>query len=240
MSDVNAVIAPSEKIQVMLEKYGISKTIYNIPSGINMEQYESDKSDKRRKLRASLEIEPDECMLIYVGRLAKEKNIEELFGFLAKISPEQRMLIVGDGPYFPELEKTADALGVRKQLIFIGMVPQEQVPDYYAIGDIFISASNSETQGLTYMEAMASALPLLCKADDCLKDVIANGENGLLYHTEEELIHHFEQLKNDFSYCKRISIMARQSIQERYLIPAFAASCLRVYHESIQSVEGCV
>ena len=240
LSDVNAVIAPSEKIQVMLEKYGISKTIYNIPSGINMEQYESDKSDKRRKLRASLRIEPDECMLIYVGRLAKEKNIEELFGFLAKISPEQRMLIVGDGPYCPELEKTADALGVRKQLIFIGMVPQEQVPDYYAIGDIFISASNSETQGLTYMEAMASALPLLCKADDCLKDVIANGKNGLLYHTEEEFIHHFEQLKNDFSYRKRIGIMARQSIQERYSIPAFAASCLRVYHESIQSVEVCV
>lgn len=90
------------------------------------------------------------------------------------------------------------------------------------------------------MEAMASALPLLCKADDCLKDVIANGKNGLLYHTEEEFIHHFEQLKNDFSYRKRIGIMARQSIQERYSIPAFAASCLRVYHESIQSVEVCV
>ena len=240
LSDVNAVIVPSEKIQVMLKGYGVDKTIYNIPSGINMEQYESDRSEKREKLRASLGIGSDECMLLYVGRLAKEKNVEELFGFLAKLGTKQRMLIVGDGPYCSELEKKADELGVRDRLIFTGMIPQEQVPDYYAAGDIFISASNSETQGLTYMEAMASSLPLLCRADDCLKDVIADGENGLLYHTEGDFIHHFEQLKNNSSYRKRIGTMARQSIRERYSIPAFAASCLRVYRKSIQLAGVCV
>ena len=240
LSDVNAVIVPSEKIHVMLKEYGINKTIYNIPSGIDMEQYEANRSKARRKLRASLGIEPDECMLLYVGRLAKEKNIEELFGFLAKLGSKQRMLLVGDGPYRAELEKIAESLGIRKQLIFTGMASPEQVPDYYAAGDIFISASNSETQGLTYMEAMASALPLLCRADDCLKGVITDRVNGMLYHTEEEFVHNFEQLKNDFPYRNQMGIIARKSIQERYSIQAFTASCLKVYLTAIRRAGVCV
>ena len=240
LSDVNAVIVPSEKIQLMLDEYGIQKTIYNIPSGINLEQYESNKSNVREKLRASLGISPDECILLYVGRLAKEKNIEELFEFLSKVNPKQRMLLVGDGPYRSELERKAEALGIREQIIFAGMVSPNQVADYYAAGDIFISASSSETQGLTYMEAMASALPLLCKADDCLNNVITDGENGLIYHTEEEFIHNFEELKNDFLYRNQMGIMARQSIQKRYSIQAFAASCLQVYREAIRRAGVCL
>jgi 1,2-diacylglycerol 3-alpha-glucosyltransferase len=240
LSDVNAVIVPSEKIHVMLKGYGVNKKIYNIPSGINMEQYESNKSDERRKLRTSLAIEPDECILIYVGRLAKEKNIEELFGFLAKSNQKQRMLIVGDGPYRTELERRAEELGIRKQLIFTGMVSPKQISDYYAAGDIFISASNSETQGLTYMEAMASALPILCRADDCLNDVIENGTNGLLYHTGEEFMQHLEQLKNDFPYRNQMGIMARRSVQKRYSIQAFTQSCLKVYYTAVQQAGGCV
>lgn len=239
LSDVNAVIAPSEKIKVMLNNYGIDKDIYNIPSGINMEQYETNKSEIRKKLRDSLGIKPDECILIYVGRLAKEKNIDELLGFLTKLDPDQRMLLVGDGPYRAELEKKADEIGVRSRLIFTGMVSPKQVPDYYAAGDIFISASNSETQGLTYMEAMASALPLLCKADECLDDVIESGTNGFLYHSEDEFIRYYEQLKNDVIYRRRMGLMARQSIQDRYSIQAFAASCLQVYYESVQSAKKC-
>ena len=239
LSDVNAVIVPSDKIQVMLRGYGIDKAIYDIPSGISMDQYEASQSEERRRLRALLGIAPDECMLLYVGRLAKEKNIEELFALLAKMGHEQRMLLVGDGPYRAELERKAETLGVQSQLIFTGMIAPEQVSDYYAAGDIFISASNSETQGLTYMEAMASALPLLCKADDCLKDVIVNGTNGLLYHTDEEFLHCFEQLKNDVLYRKQMGIMARDSIQKRYSIQAFAASCLQVYQEAIQRAEVC-
>ncbi len=234
LSDVNAVIVPSGKIQVMLKGYGVNKTIYNIPSGINMEKYESNKSKKRENLRSRLGISQDECLILYVGRLAKEKNIEEVFQFLAKIGPDQRMLIVGDGPYRAEFERRAETLGVRNQLIFTGMISPEEVPDYYAVGDIFISASNSETQGLTYMEAMASALPLLCRADDCLKDVIASGTNGFLYHTEEDFLYYFEQLKNDFLYRNQMGIMARKSIQERYSIQVFANSCIEVYHKAIQ------
>ena len=240
LADVDAVIVPSGKMQTMLKRYGVEKKIYNIPSGIDVDKYTCNKSEARKRIRDSLGIKPEECVLLYVGRLAKEKNVEELLQFLSRIDSNQRMLIVGDGPYRPEIEKTADSLGVRKQLIFTGMVPPKQVSDYYAAGDIFVSASNSETQGLTYMEAMASALPLLCRADDCLKDVITSGTNGLLYHTEDEFLYHFEHLRNDFLFRNQIGMIARQSIQERYSIQAFAESCMQVYNESIQRAGICV
>ncbi len=240
LSDVDAVIVPSAKIQVMLMGYGIDKPMYNIPSGIDMERYLSNKSPQRKRIRESLGIKPEECILLYVGRLAKEKNVEELFGFLSKLGSRQRMLVVGDGPYRQELEKTAETLGIREQLIFTGMVSAQQVPDYYAAGDIFVSASNSETQGLTYMEAMASALPMLCKSDDCLTDVVESGTNGLLYHTEEEFLRYFGMLKTDFLYRNQMGILARDSIQERYSIPAFADACVRVYQETIQSAGAAI
>lgn len=240
LSDVNAVIVPSVKIERMLKGYGIDKPIYNIPSGINMEQYESDKTLERKRIRDDLKIEPEECILVYVGRLAKEKNIEEILGFLSKTNPHQRMLIVGDGPYREELEKKAEALGVRNRLIFTGMVSASQVPYYYAAGDIFVSASNSETQGLTYMEAMASGLPVLCRADECLEGVVESGTNGLLYNTEEEFLEFLKYLSSDAFYRKQMGSLAAQSIHERYSIEAFADSCINVYNR-LRQLEGvCV
>ena len=64
------------------------------------------------------------------------------------------------------------------------MAAPERVADCYKAGDVFVSASRSETQGLTYLEAMASGLPLLCREDDCLKGVLSPGENGFSYTTE--------------------------------------------------------
>lgn len=149
------------------------------------------------------------------------------------------MLIVGDGPCRAELEKTAEALGVRDGLIFTGMVSPQQVPDYYAAGDIFVSASQSETQGLTYMEAMSSALPVLCRADECLADVITDGENGLLYHNEEEFLSRYERLSRDAAYRRSIGLSAERSIAARYSVEAFAGSCLMVYSGAIQRAGVC-
>lgn len=240
LSGVNAVIVPSEKIQTMLERYGVEKPIYDIPSGINLEHYKNSKEETRRKLREALGIRPEECILLYVGRLAKEKNVEELFGYLQKCDPGQRMLIVGDGPYREELERQAEKMGVHKQLIFTGMVAPEQIPDYYAVGDIFVSASNSETQGLTYMEAMASGLPLLCRADDCLNGVVISGVNGMLYQGEEEFLRHLNGLKEDPLLREQMGSLARQSIQKRYSIQAFAEACIQVYRKYVKSAGVCV
>lgn len=238
LTDTQAVIVPSEKIKSMLTGYGVDRPIYVIPSGIDVDQYLSPESERRSKLRESLGIAPSECILLYVGRLAKEKNIEELFAFLKNTDSTQRMLIVGDGPYRRELEHIAKQEGVWERLIFTGMAAPSQVSDYYAAGDIFVSASSSETHGLTYIEAMASALPLLCRADKCLDGVISSGVNGLLYHTEKEFLQHLCALKNDFAFRNQIGIMARQSVQKRYSVQVFAASCVNVYENMIKNLRS--
>ena len=74
--------------------------------------------------------------------------------------------------------------GVEKSVIFTGMVSPKEVAGYYQIGDLFVSASTSETQGMTYDEALAGGVPLLCRKDDCLKDVITEGTNGWQYENE--------------------------------------------------------
>ena len=229
LMDTQAVIVPTEKIREMLRGYGVERPIYVIPSAIDTERYRSSQLECRETIREELGIYSDECILTYVGRLAKEKNIDELFHFLKKCSPDQRLLVVGGGPDQARLEQLAQELGIREQLIFTGMIPPQQIQNYYQAGDIFVSASTSETQGLTYMEAMASALPLLCRADECLEGVIQNGVNGFVYRNEQEFLERLHQLEEDSALRKQLGTQARQSVEERYSIPAFAAACLAVY-----------
>lgn len=133
-------------------------------------------------------------MLLYVGRLAKEKNVEELLEYQQKIQESGTILmIVGGGPYLETLRKKAAELGVTESVIFTGMVSPAEVASYYPAGDLFVSASTSETQGLTYAEALAAGLPLLCRRDQCLRAVVEEDKNGWQYRTEEEFL---KDLKN--------------------------------------------
>ena len=76
------------------------------------------------------------------------------------------------------LKEKAEKLGLSESVRFTGMIPKEEVYRYYQLGDIFVCASTFETQGLTYVEALANALPLVCREDKCLIDIIGQGENG--------------------------------------------------------------
>ncbi len=233
LSDVNAVIVPSQKICSLLDLYGIDKPIYEIPSGIDMKEMRRRK-EKRKEIRESLGIGEKECVFLYLGRMAKEKNVEELLDLLSKMDG-QRMLLVGDGPYRASLEKKAKEMGIDKRLIFTGMIEPKEAADYYSAGDVFLSASNSETQGLTYMEAMACELPLLCKADDCLDEVISPGKNGLIYHSEEDFLQAAKSLSENPELRKQLGRAARESIEESYSREAFARACVRVYQRVLAS-----
>ena len=225
-----AVIVPSGKMAEMMGRYGVETPVHVIPSGISLEKYGQASADDRKKMREKLGIPEREFLLVYAGRLAKEKRLEEIFSFLREMPDQtQRLLIVGDGPYRAALEKKAKELGIADRLIFAGMVSPQEIWKYYSAGDVFVSASDSETQGLTYMEAMASGLPLLCKRDDCLEDVIRYGENGFLYETKEEFLDTLALLKNSREIRTEIGEQARRTALEKYSVPAFADACIEVY-----------
>lgn len=186
------VIAPTRKVERALRGYGLKNDISVIPSGIRLEQHKVRITPEERVTkRQELGITDDQLVLINLGRLGTEKNIQELIKFFAeaiKTRDNLKFMIVGGGPAKEELEKLAKDLGVDDKVIFTGMVKPTEVQLYYQMGDVFVSASTSETQGLTYVEAAANGLPLLCREDDCLEDVVYEGENGYEYTNSAEFM----------------------------------------------------
>ena len=180
----DAVIAPTQKIQWLLTGYGVRCPVEVIPTGLDLDRFAAQPDPA---LRAALDLPSDEPVLLYLGRLAKEKNIAELIGALPQID-RGVLLIVGDGPERPALEAQALALGVAHRVRFAGMAAPAEVPRYYSLADVFVSASTSEAQGLTYSEALAAGLPLLCRDDPCVRTLITPGQDGWVYRTGAELM----------------------------------------------------
>lgn len=230
LSGTNLVIVPTEKVKDILCGYGVRTPVTVIPSGLELNRFEAGISpEERTALRKKLGIEETDKVLLYLGRLAKEKNIDELLSLFARQkNPQLKLLLVGDGPYREELERRAESYyGTR--VIFAGMVAPGEVARYYALGDIFISASQSETQGLTYIEAMAAGLPLLCREDPCLSGVIEDGGNGLTYSDEKEFSVKLCSLLTDRDFRRKLGSAARETVFCGFSSAGFAERILRAY-----------
>lgn len=227
------VIAPTVKVRRLLEGYQVSRPIHVIPTGIDLSRFCRPVDEIQMSvLRRSLDIPQDAFVMVYVGRLAEEKNISELLHQTAALSGANiRLLLVGDGPYREALESQVQALGLTERVIFTGMVPPAQVADYYRLGDVFVSASSSETQGLTYLEALASGLPALCRRDECLEGVIRDGINGWQYQDSAQFRRHLQQLMDDPSMRMELSRNAAELAQRAFSYQAFAAAAAAVYQQ---------
>lgn len=237
---VCGMIVPSRKIQNILEGYRVECPLWVIPSGIDVSQFEKEKTeDWKDKIREKYSIAPDRKILLYVGRLSREKNVEELISYQKEAKKQNTVLmIVGDGPSRESLEGQVKENGLSDHVIFVGMVPSHEVWKYYQAGDLFVSASTSEIQGMTYAEALACGLPLLCRKDECLKEVVANGENGWQYENKKEFLEHLadwfkksNEEKHDI--CQNARISAGQFSAEQ-----FYQRVVQVYEEKTKKPRG--
>ena len=201
LKHVSAIIAPTKKTEIVLKGYRIKKDIAVVPTGIPLERYQARISkEERSEMRNNLGIFDDNFLLVYLGRVGTEKKIDEVLKTFAKarqINKKLMFMIVGDGPSKGDFESLAESLGVSDAVVFTGMVDHADVHKYYQLGDVFVSGSTSETQGLTYIEAAANGLPLLCRKDPCLEKVIFQGENGYQYETEEEFFEYLSLMLDD-------------------------------------------
>lgn len=231
---LQAVIAPTEKVRKKLESYGIGpdgRKVYVVPTGIDPTPF-SDRSG-REEFRAKYGVSPDTCLLVAVGRLGKEKNYEEILRYLAQYnSPDIRLLLVGDGPNRQSLEELAAELELSDKVIFAGMIPHNEIGSCYSSADLFVCASSSETQGLTYLEAQAASLPILCRRDECLAQVILDGENGWQYDTYEEFAEYLTKLL-DPALRRTMGEAAREHMEKYYSAAAFAKRAVEIYQEVI-------
>ena len=237
LKGVSTLVAPTRKVENTLQGYGIQAPINVVPSGISLEQHHQRLSAQERlKRRRELGIRDDDQVLINLGRLGGEKNLGELITLFAEArqtEPGLKFLIVGDGPARPALEQQAKELGVAEDVIFTGMVEPCQVQNYYQLGDVFVSASTSETQGLTYIEAAANGLPLLCRQDDCLDDVLEEGRNGYEYTNAEEFLHAIDAVIHDEKW-RSDAARRSEEIAAAYDKKAFGEAMETIY-ESVLS-----
>lgn len=187
-----AVIAPSQKTKDMLIGYHVRREITVIPTGLCLDKFAPSHVDMhfRKQLREQYAVGEDEKLIIYVGRLAEEKALDlVLRGFHKAIQQgcKAKLLIVGGGPDFDSLTKMSMDLGLENSVFLCGPQPSESIPDYYRSADAFISASLSETQGMTFIEALASGLPLFARKDEVLENLLLEGKTGWYFKDENDL-----------------------------------------------------
>ncbi len=192
LNDLDGVICPSRIALNLLDGYSVKIPKRIIPTGIDLREYERPDISQEdiAKLREKWAIASDETVLLSLSRVSYEKNIQALLANMPKIlsnNPKVKLLIVGDGPYLEELKEQAQDLAVMDNVIFTGMVSHNETALYYKAADFFISASTSETQGLTYAESLASGKPIIAQSNPYLDDLITDKMFGTLYQTETDL-----------------------------------------------------
>lgn len=196
------VIVPTAKTENLLRQYGVETPIDIIPSGMDLRRFAPEKhsAEERAATRAECGIPEGKRVLLNIGRLAKEKNLEKIlrvFPELHRRLPDVQLVIIGEGPLKQTLQEQAEILGVADSVSIVGAKPWEKIDRYYAIGDVFVSASHSETQGLTYIEAAASGLCVCAVDDPCLLGVFRDGVSAVLSGDSDEQL--LESLMLSFS-----------------------------------------
>ena len=181
----DGVIAPSHLTQDTLQDYGVTVPIQVIPTGVPIQAV---KTDLQQDLRQKMGIQAEDTVLLTLSRLSKEKNIQEVleaYKELRQTNKKLQLLVAGDGP-----EREALELYCRKhhlEVDFVGFVDHEHVSDYYQIADLYLNASQSESQGLTYLESLVNRCPIIAKENDYLKSIMVKDSFGRLYTNQETL-----------------------------------------------------
>jgi 1,2-diacylglycerol 3-alpha-glucosyltransferase len=230
-------ISPSLKTKEKIRSYGVNRYINIVPTGIDFSRFQLASLDNNKLAEIKNRwILQGEKVLLSLGRVAKEKSMDVILKGFAKViqSGEKniRLLMVGDGPDRHDLIELANQLGISNHVSFVGAVPIQEVPYYYQLADVFVSASLTETQGLTFMEAMVSDRIVLCRFDDNLAELVRHQQTGFIFSDEEDFI---RQVKTIFSLTKEKREQMQREVAtavNRYALPNFYQNLIEVYQRA--------
>lgn len=234
------LIVPTNKTyRLFKENYKFEKNIHIIPTGIEVDRFFKENVNKKEvdRLRKNLNLSKRDTVIIFVGRLAQEKNIEFLLNAEKRIINNHsniKLLIVGDGPDKEKLEMFSRKLGIEKNVIFTGKVAWDDMPVYYQLANFFSTASKTETQGLTVIEAMAAGITPVCIRDEAFLTAITDNLNGFIFDNIDEYVEIILKLEKNKQERAKISGQAR--IQAEHFSSAqFADNVLVVYNKAIEN-----
>ena len=192
MRRCDTVIAPTEGMRRAFQQqygypYGCRAEVEVLPTGLPEDSYRTEPDimgEIRRKYGADRM-----PLLITVSRLGHEKNVPFLLRAMARLKcrfPEFRLLVVGDGPQKAEYMDLCEELDIRKEICFLGSLPNREIASYMAAADCFVFASKTETQGIVILEAMAAKTPVVAVKASGVEDLVEDGISGYLCPEEEE------------------------------------------------------
>ena len=232
----DAFIVPTVKTyHLFRDEYHYDKDIYIVPTGLDASRFYKENSDKLKvtRLRHYLGYKKKDFVLLFVGRLAQEKNVPFLIDVIEKCSDKNiKLLIVGYGPDEEKYRSEVKKRNLQDRITFTGKVSWKDMPNYYHVANAFITASTTETQGLTVIEALAASIPVICIDDDAFKSVIIDNFNGRIFTTEEECIKIVNELSTNKMELENLADKTVSSIK-KYSLPSFADSDLEVYKVAI-------
>lgn len=229
------VVCPSKRVVDTLKRYEVDVPMRIIPTGIDISHFVRTDITKEDtdKLRENLGIHDDELMILSLSRISYEKNIHVIvqqFPEILMSCPNARLVIVGKGPYREDLEELTRELGIESYVQFTGEVPHEEVAYYYHAADYFVSASTSETQGLTYAEAIASGTQCIVEGNDYLNQLINHESLGITFE-------HNDDFSDSFIRYIQQNISLDTEVQQNKLVEIsaerFGSEILKFYQEMI-------
>ncbi|MGV3030892.1 glycosyltransferase family 4 protein [Streptococcus suis] len=190
--DLDGIICPSEIVEDLLNKYQVPISKRVIPTGIDLAKFDRPEicQEDIDELRQQLGIAKDETMLLSLSRISNEKNIQSLVKAMPAIlaeNPKVKLVIVGGGPYAGELQEMIDRMQLASHIQMTGMIAPSDTALYYKAADFFISASTSETQGLTFLESLASGTPILAHSNPYLDNLVTDKMFGTLFKREKDI-----------------------------------------------------
>jgi glycosyltransferase involved in cell wall biosynthesis len=159
---VDALVVPSSPMRNALQTYGVATEMHIIPTGLNLDEF---RTPPASDFRARLSIRDDQPLLLYVGRVALEKNIDFLLTMMPSVlreKPDAILVIAGEGPAESHLQRKVADMGLWASVKFVGYMRRDgALQDAYRAADLFVFASRTETQGLVLLEALALGTPVV-------------------------------------------------------------------------------
>ncbi len=231
---MDLVISPSAGTAAVLRGLGVASPIEIIPSGVQLQDF----VQANPMSRAALGFNEGDILLVYAGRVATEKNLRFLlqaFAGVARVLDNVHLIVIGGGPkqIALDLHSLADKLRINGRLHFTGMVPYATLPAYLATCDAFVTASVTETFGLSIVEAFASGLPVLGISSPGISDLIEDSKTGYLTSEDQSAFtSKLTRLSSDAGLRKEMGRRAREA-STRYAIENTSQLVLEQYQRLV-------
>ena len=237
---VDIITTPSQSMKELIEQYGITKEIMVIPNAIDIDTFHKKDEKEIKRLKKELKLFTDDILIVYVGRVSFEKNIDKIIKALALLRDKKitnfQFMVVGEGTALEDIKNLVQSLNLTEKVRFVGAVDMEQVGNYYQIADIFAFSSTSETFGMVIIEALASGLPVLAVRAPGAVDIITDGVDGILAENDiTDFAKHLANLIQHRDLREKISQNAFRTAR-LYSIDTVSDQVLALYHRLMEQI----